>query len=118
MTVTVIPVVVSALGTISKELKKGHEGLKIREQVLYSIKHDLRNSMNELQWTNEKHFFMKKNISLILFSKGAHSLLWVWEINGEAYTQRGNFSLLHIFFLEPGGANACTPLQAVSSEKT
>ena len=57
-----------------------------------------------------------KNISLILFSKGAHSLLLVWEIDGETYTQRGDFFLSHVCFLEPGGANPCTPLQAVSSE--
>ena len=56
-----------------------------------------------------------KNISLILFSKGAHSLLLVWEIDGETYTQRGDFFLSHIFFREPGGANVCTPLRALSS---
>ena len=39
------------------------------------------------QWTNETRIY--KNISLILFSKGAHSLLLVWEIDGEIYTQRG-----------------------------
>ena len=40
--------------------------------------------MNEIQWTNETHFFIKSlslslsiylSIYLILFSKGAHSLL-------------------------------------------
>ena len=56
-----------------------------------------------------------KNISLILFSKGAHRLSLVWEIDGETYTQRGDFFLSHIFW-EPGGAKTCTPLQAVSSE--
>ena len=40
----------------------------------------------------------------------------MWEIDGETYTQRGDFFLSHIFFREPGSANACTPLQAVSSE--
>ena len=39
-----------------------------------------------------------------------------WEIDGETYTQIGDFFLSHIFFREPVGANACTPLQAVSSE--
>ena len=72
--------------------------------------------MNELQWTNETHFFIK--ISLILFSKGAHSLLLVWEIDGEIYTLRGDFFLPHIFFLNPGGANAFAPLQAILSETT
>ena len=57
-----------------------------------------------------------KNTSLILFSKGAHSLLLVWDIDGETYTQRGDFFLSHILFREPGSANACTPLQSVSSE--
>ena len=57
-----------------------------------------------------------KNTSHILFSKGAHSLLLVWEINGETYTQRGDFFLSHIFFREPGGTNTCTLLQAGSSE--
>ena len=32
--------------------------------------------------------------------------------------REGIFFLLHIFFLEPGGSNACTPLQAISSETT
>ena len=50
-----------------------------------------------------------KNISLILFSKRAHSLLLVWEIDGKAYTQRGDFFLSHIFFRKLGGANTCTP---------
>ena len=49
------------------------------------------------QWTSETHVFIK-NISLILFSKRAHSLLLVWEIDGETYTQRGDFFLSHIFF--------------------
>ena len=31
--------------------------------------------MNELQWTNEAHFFIKISLSLILFSKEVHSLL-------------------------------------------
>ena len=52
-----------------------------------------------------------KNISLILFSKEAHSLLFVWEIDRETYTQRGPF-----FFREPRSADSSTRLQAVSSE--
>ena len=66
------------------------------------------------QWTNETRIY--KYISLILLSKGVHSLLLVCEIDGEAYTQRGDFLLCHIFFRESGDANACTPLQAVSSD--
>ena len=57
-----------------------------------------------------------KDISLILFSKGAHSLLLIWEIDGETYNQRENFFLSYNFFRRPGGANACTLLQTVSSE--
>ena len=68
---------------------------------------------------NERNTLLyKKYISLILFSKGAHSLFWVWKIDGETYSQIGEFFLLHIFFLEPECDNAWTPLQAVSSETT
>ena len=77
--------------------------------MLYTLIHDLR-----LQWTNETLLY--KNISLILFSKGAHCLLLVWEIDGETYTQKGDFLLSHTFFQEPGGANTCTLLRAVWSE--
>ena len=45
-----------------------------------------------------------KNISLILFSRGAHGLL-VWEIDGVTYPQRGDFFLFHIFLQEAGGAS-------------
>ena len=69
----------------------------------------------ELQWPNETLLY--KNISH-LFLRRAHCLLLVWEIDGETYTQRGDFFLSHIFFQKPGGANACTPLQAVSSERS
>ena len=58
------------------------------------------NMIYEIQWTNET--FLYKNISLILFLKGAHSLLLVWEIDGETYTQTGDFFLSHTFFREPG----------------
>ena len=64
------------------------------------------NIIYELQWTNETLLY--KNVSLILFSKGAHSLMLVLEIGGETYTQRGDFLLSHTVFWEPGGANACT----------
>ena len=84
------------------------------------------------QWT--KHFFIKIYLSFYsrkwrhYGSKGkrltkkeeekerAHSLSLVLEIDGETYTQRGGFFLSHTFFREPRGANACNPLQAVSSE--
>ena len=73
-------------------------------------------------WTtikdNERTTLLYKNISLILFPKRANGLLLVWEINGETDTQIGDFFVFHIFFREPGGSNACIPLQAVSSETT
>ena len=62
-----------------------------------------------------KHFFIK--VYLILFSKGAHCLLLVWEVDGETYTQRGDFFLTHSFFREPGSANACTPSLAPYRQK-
>ena len=62
-----------------------------------------------IQWTNETNFFYK-NISLILFSKGP-TVIVGYEIHGKTYL-RGRTSSSHIFFQEPGGANACTPLQA------
>ena len=71
---------------------------------------------NQRYWTNETYLFIK-NISLILLSKGAPLFVVIWEIDRETYTQRGDFFLSHIFFREPGDANACTPLQAVSSER-
>ena len=73
------------------------------------------NMIYEFQWTNETLLY--KNLSLVLFSKGAHSLLLVWDIDGETYTQREDFFLPHILFLWPVGANPCTPLQAVSPER-
>ena len=81
-------------------------------RLLYTLLHGLRNSMNE------RNTLLYKNISLILFLKGPHSLLLVWEIDGETYTQRGDFFLSHTFFQEPEGANACTHLQAVLSERS
>ena len=69
-----------------------------------------RSLIYEIQRTNETLLY--KNISLILFLKGAHNLLLVWEIDGETYTQRGDFFLSNTFFRESGCANVCTPLQA------
>ena len=64
---------------------------------------------------NERNTLVYKNISLILFSKKrAHSLLSV-EIQIERHIVRDRTSSSYIFFQEPGGANAYTPLQAVSS---
>ena len=71
--------------------------------------------MNGFQWMNKTLLY--KNISLILFSKRAHSLL-LDEIDGEIYTQRGHIFLSHIFFREPECANACTSLRAMSSERS
>ena len=77
---------------------------------LYTLIHDLRNSINE----QNTHLY--KNISLFLFLKGALCLLLAWEIDVETYTQREDFFLFHTFFWETEGANACNPLQAISSE--
>ena len=74
--------------------------------VLQSLIDPTKNIIKDYEQT--KHFY--KNISLILFSKGAHSWLLVWEIDGKTFTQRRDFFLSHIFFWEPGDANACTPL--------
>ena len=69
------------------------------------IKDDLR-----LQWTN-KTLLYKKNISLTLYSRKGWRFCGVWEKGGETYILRERTSS-RIFFQEPGGANACTPLQA------
>ena len=62
----------------------------------------------------KRNTLLVKNISLILFSKGAHSLRDRWR---DIYSERG---LLLARDLLPGarGANACTNSQAVSSETT
>ena len=44
---------------------------------------------------NERNTVLYKNRFLILFSKRAHSLFLVWEINRETYTQREDFFLFH-----------------------
>ena len=51
-----------------------------------------------------KHFFIK--IYLSFYSQKSPQFVVCWEIDGETYTRRGDF------FRGPGGANACTPLQA------
>ena len=66
---------------------------------------------NERTSMNERNTLLYKNTSLILFSKGAHSLLWVWEIDGETYTQRGDFFWPFIFFLEPLVSTLAPPCQ-------
>ena len=87
-------------------LRTNTSGKSINPLMLYT-----QLCLYEQRWTG-----IYKNISLILFSKGAHSWLLIWEIDGETYSQRGDFFLSHIFFQEPGGANACTRLLSVSSE--
>ena len=69
-------------------------------------KHNLRTSMNE-----RTHFFIKIYISHTLFSKGLMFLLCVRDGWRDIYSERERTSSSHIFFQEPGGANACTPLQ-------
>ena len=65
---------------------------------------------------NERSTLVYKNISLILFSKRGPQFVVSWEKDGETYAQRGDFFLSHFFNREPGGANACTPLQVMSAE--
>ena len=62
--------------------------------------------MNELQWTNETHFFIKIYLSHFILERGTQfeSLRDRWR---DIYSERGDF-LPHIFFLEREGANTCT----------
>ena len=60
--------------------------------------------------TNETLLY--KNISLVLFSKRAHCLLLVWEIDGETYL-RERTSSSHIFFQEPGVSMLAPPCKLV-----
>ena len=56
---------------------------------------------------NERNTSLYRYISHFILLRGPLLLV---EIDGETYTHRKN--LPHIFFLGPGGVNACTPLQA------
>ena len=58
------------------------------------------------QFSQRTKILLYKNISLKLYSRKGWCLCGVWEMGGE------RTSSSHIFFREPGGANACTPLQA------
>ena len=67
------------------------------------IKHNLRASMNE-----RTHFI--KNISHFILERVNDSVVCErWVVR---HILRERTSSAHIFFQEPGGANACTPLQA------
>ena len=63
---------------------------------------------------NDRNTFLYKNISHFILVRDPQFVVSL-EIDGE--TQIGDFFLSHIFFWEPGGANACTPMRAVSSER-
>ena len=84
------------------------------------IKDNERTSINE----TKRNTLLYKNISLshFILEKSTQFVVSLRERererDGETYTQRGDFFLPHIFFLEPGGADTCTPLQAVLSETT
>ena len=68
------------------------------------IKHNLRTSMN-----GRRNFFIKIYLSHFILERVDVSAVcgrWV-----ERHILRERTSS-HIFFQEPGGANACTPLQA------
>ena len=69
--------------------------------MLYT--HDLRNSMNE-----RTHFFIKIYLSHFILERVDVSVCV--RDGGETYKTED--SPFHIFFQEPVGANACTPLQA------
>ena len=60
------------------------------------------------KWT--KHFLIK--IYLSFYSQKGPWFVISWEIDGETYTQRGDFFLSHIFFQESMGANACSPTES------
>ena len=64
---------------------------------------------DEIQWTNETHFFIKKYISHFILEKGPQFVV-SWEIDGETYTQREDF----FTYLLPGarGCQRLHPLQA------
>ena len=81
------------------------QATRLRENTFLIILYTQSNIMNK------RNILVNKDISLVLFSKGPQFVV-SWEIDGETYTQRGDFFLSHIFFQEPGGANACIPLQA------
>ena len=69
------------------------------------IKYNLRTSMNE-----RTHSFIKIHLSLFILERVEVSVVcerWVER----QYTQREDFFFPYLL-LEPGGANACTPLQA------
>ena len=88
--------------------------LTLRHHLLYScntntngniIKHNLWTSMNE-----RTHFFIKIYLSYFILERVDVCVVcgrWV-----ERHILRERTSSSHIFFQEPGGANACTPLQA------
>ena len=89
-------------------------GMVVPNTLLYShntntsgniIKHNLWTSRNK-----QTHFFIK-NISLTLYSrKGWCFVLCERWVERHILWERTSSS--HIFFQEPGSANACTPLQA------
>ena len=77
---------------------------KISYYFIMLYTHDLRNSMNK-----RNTLVYKKNISLILFSKGPQFVV-SWEIDGETYTQRKDF----FPYLLPG-AKGCQRLHPFAS---
>ena len=47
---------------------------------------------------NVQNTLLYKNISLIFFLEKGPQFVTSWEIDGETYTQRGDFFLSHTFF--------------------
>ena len=65
---------------------------------------------DELTSMNEQNTLLYKNIPLSLYSRRGYTVCSKFEREMERHILReGEFFLPHIFLLEPGWANACTP---------
>ena len=65
--------------------------------------------MNEFQWTNETRFFIITYVSI--YSQQGPLFVISKEIDGNTYTQRGDYFLSHIFFRKTAVAIVGTHLQ-------
>ena len=75
--------------------------------MLYTVIHDFRNSMNVIKDNNERNTLLYKNISLILFSKRAHSWYLLRDRWWDIYSERG--ILLSISSSRSQGVPTLTP---------
>ena len=62
----------------------------------------------KIQWT-KLNTLLYKNISLSFYSRKGHTVCCNFDRDAETYTQRGDFFLPHIFFLEPRGCQRLHP---------